>query len=103
MLKLSLAEIHKKYSGTCVLVGKFCVQLRDNRPDQWSINQQLSIGLRNASHRHVGKSGYKALMLSTFTHSQSPAFFRLPTDTLSYLSTLSTSPITTTTNIFNKK
>ncbi|MDB5181480.1 MAG: hypothetical protein JWP13_243 [Candidatus Saccharibacteria bacterium] len=102
MHKIFLAKRLKKYFSVCAKVDKICVQLMDNRRDSAGITQQLYIGSVHTSHNHVGKSWDKAFMLPTITHSQTTAIFRQLTDEWRQLSTLSTPPITTTTNIFNK-
>lgn len=97
----SLANSAKKYQNACGLVGKFCVQLWDKQWADWSITRGLCTALHTKPLAIVGKACDKALMLSTILHSQSTHFLSRITDTLVYLSPISTGPITTTTKYIN--
>lgn len=96
-----LANEHKNYSRSCALLSKFCAQLMDKCLLTRSITRQLSIGSPAGNTWTVGKTWDKTLMLQDVTHSQPPYYFYQITDAFSYLSTLSTPPITTTTKYIN--
>jgi hypothetical protein len=100
-LSRAIAKAHKKCSASCAIVDKFCVQLAHKLRHSWGITRQLSIASNGNQQWDVAKAGDKPLMLPTRTHKKSTTFLTQITDTFAYLPTLSTGPITTTTNIFN--
>jgi hypothetical protein len=92
-----LAHHPKIYRNICVVVHKFCVQLMDKSLASLRINIDLSITPKRTMTWYVGKHHLQTLMFTEFTHTLSHHFLSHLTDYLSYLSTLSTPPITTTT------
>jgi hypothetical protein len=96
----TLAKRDGIYHNACVKVDKFCVQLTDNLRNRQGINRHLYPARFSGLEGYVGKGRGNALMSPTIAHTRVPRFLYKITDTLRHLSTLSTPPITTTTNIF---
>jgi hypothetical protein len=99
--KTALAKIPKSVQKTCAYVGKIWGLLVHKPGTQTSITRHLSIALLLNPHTGVRKSPDQAVSKPGLTHTLSPTIFGQITDVLTDLYTLSTPPITTTTNIFN--
>lgn len=100
-LTRQLAKASKKYHSACAKAYKICVQLWHKLPYSPGITFRFSIGTLPVPYALVAKACEKTLMLSMVTHKLCTIYFRHITDTVRQLSTISTPPITTTTNIFN--
>lgn len=86
----------------CAKLNKFCVQSQENQSENpWhsaGITRRFSIVPSRLPTNLVGKARVGTLMLSTVYHNQTTAFLTRITDKFHVLSTISTGPITTTTN-----
>jgi hypothetical protein len=88
------------YTNTCALLNNFCVQVQEKSRLSRRITLGFYTGFSLHRDEHVRKPCDKAPGLPLVSHSPSTAIFRPVTDIITVLSTLSTPPITTTTNIF---
>jgi hypothetical protein len=99
--KTAIAKVSKSVQKTCAYVDKIWGLLVHKQRTETSITRHLSIVLLVSPYMGVCKHPEQTASKPALTHTLSPTIFSQITDMLSDLYTLSTPPITTTTNIFN--
>lgn len=95
-----VAKVAKSVYKTCAKASIFCGLLVHKVGTVQRITWHLSIGLTLNHIRAVRNTRVQAPKFATVVHTQSPTKLVHLTDTIPYLYTLYTPPITTTTNIF---